>query len=300
MAKPDFRKGVFVSYSHVDRRWVDRLRVHLAPYIGEEKVEVWDDKMISPGSNWAKEIEKALARARVAVLLVSPTFLASPFITSVELPAIIRRATEDLTIMWIPILASGYEATPLRDIQAAYDPSRSLASLSKPKQEEALAAVAKRIAAAMDVNVVANALRLIDAFEPEVSAFVAGKPEPSKPVRHALYAEQISDRIDLVDPNGSRKFITAEDLVRLDRDAQKLIRAYERTMKELFERWTELKPKRIAKDPDICREAREESDFVRMELCSELNGLLGFIESMDMYLQDHYVHVRYICSQSSS
>jgi hypothetical protein len=68
-------------------------------------------------------------------------------------------------------------------------------------------------------------------------------------------------------------------------------------MKELFERWTELKPKRIAQDPGTRREARQESDDVRRELCGELNGLLGFIESMGMSLQDHYSHVRYVCSQ---
>ena len=64
-------------------------------------------------------------------------------------------------------------------------------------------------------------------------------------------------------------------------------------------RWTELKPKRIAQDLETRREAREESNEVREELCGELNGLLGFIESMGMYLQDHYAHVRYICSQQS-
>jgi hypothetical protein len=62
---------------------------------------------------------------------------------------------------------------------------------------------------------------------------------------------------------------------------------------------TELKPKRVAQDPETRREAREESDGVRRELCQELNGLLGFIESMGMSLQDHYAHVRYLCSQQS-
>ena len=32
----------------------------------------------------------------------------------------------------------------------------------------------------------------------------------------------------------------------------------------------------------------------------ELNGLLGFIESMGMSLQDHYAHARYICSQPAA
>ena len=96
---------------------------------------------------------------------------------------------------------------------------------------------------------------------------------------------------------GARELITAKDLESLDADAKKLIRAYERTMKDLFERWTELKPKRVAQDAETRREARELSDDVRRELCQELNGLLGFIESMGMSLQDHYAHARYICTQ---
>lgn len=68
-------------------------------------------------------------------------------------------------------------------------------------------------------------------------------------------------------------------------------------MKELFDRWTELKVKRVAQDPDTRAEAIEQSDLVRRQLCEELTDLLGFIESMGMSLQDHYQHVRYICRQ---
>jgi hypothetical protein len=236
----------------------------------------------------------------VAVLLVSPEFLASDYVAQTELPVIVRRAGTDLTVLWIPVRASAFEVTPLKNYQAAHDPSRPLATLSRPKQDEALVAISKRIAAAVDVNVVANALKIIDDFEPQVQAFVAGAPEPEKPIVHSRRTEQVKGSINLVQPGQSRQLITAEDLENLDPNAQKLVRAYERTMKELFERWTELKPKRHAQDPETRREAREESDEVRNELCVELNALLGFFESMGMSLRDHYSHVRYICSQQSA
>lgn len=153
-----------------------------------------------------------------------------------------------------------------------------------------------QIAAAVDINAVGNAFRIIDDFGPQVKAFVAGSPEPEVAVVHSWRAEQVETSIRLIEPGGARELITATDRERLDADAQKLIRAYERTMKDLFERWTELKPKRVAQDPETRREARELSDEVRRELCQELNGLLGFIESMGMSLQDHYAHVRHICT----
>lgn len=300
MKKTSFRSGIFVSYSHSDRDWLERLRTHLAPYSRGEAFDLWDDTRIPAGSDWAVKIDQALARARVAVMLVTPDFLASDFVARVELPAILRRAGNDLTIIWIPIRPSAFEATPLKDFQAAHDPHHPLAAMPKARQDEALVAIAKRIASAADINAVGNAFRIIDDFEPQVKAFVAGSPEPEAPVVHSWRAEQVEESIRLVEPGGTRQLITARDLERLDANAQKLIRAYERTMKELFERWTELKSKRIAQDPETRREAREASDEVRHELCRELNGLLSFIESMGLSLQDHYVHVRFICSQQSA
>jgi internalin A len=119
MEQKGFRSGIFVSYSHTDRDWLDRLRTHLAPYAQDERLDVWDDRKINPGSNWAAEIDKALDDARVAVLLVSPEFLASSFIAHVELQEILRRARGELTVVWIPIRASAYEVTPLKEFQAA-------------------------------------------------------------------------------------------------------------------------------------------------------------------------------------
>jgi hypothetical protein len=299
MGNVSFRSGVFISYSHADRKWLERLEKHLKPYVHGEKLDVWDDTKITAGSNWAPEIERAMANARVAVLLVSPDFLASDYVTKVEFPEILRRAGTDLTIVWIPIRASAFDVTPLKNFQAAHDPAHPLATLRASEQDKALVAISKKIAGAVDINAVANALRIIDDFEPQVKAFVAGTPEPERPVRHSWRAEQVESSIRLVEPCGTTELVTAHDLESLDTNAQKLIRAYERTMKELFDRWTELKPKRYAQDPDTRREARDESDEVRRDLCAELNALLRFIESMGKSLQDHYMHVRYVCSQPS-
>ena len=298
METKTFRSGIFVSYSHADIKWLDRLRKFLAPYDKNEALILWDDTKIRSGSNWEDEISRALGSARVAVLLVSSDFLASEYITKRELPEILRRSTvANFVLIWIPIRASLWESTPLRPVEAAWDPHRPLDSLPKPKQEQALLQISKQIVGAADINALGNVFQIIDNFEPQVRAFISGSPEPEGEPQHGLSAKQAKTTIELVEPGEKHVLITAQQLSELSEGDQQLIRAYEQNMKTLFERWTELKSKRIAENPAVRREARKSSEKVKRELCQELNGLLRFIESMGMSLRDHYQNVRFLCSK---
>jgi hypothetical protein len=126
------REGVFISYSNEDRAWLDRLKTMLAPFTRRKKISVWDDTWIKPGNDWREEIERALASAKVAVLLVSPDYLASDFIAEHELPLLLRRAAEKdgLIIIWVAVRHAAYRETPLWNYQAVNDPGRPLNSLS--------------------------------------------------------------------------------------------------------------------------------------------------------------------------
>lgn len=142
------REHVFISYSHEDRDWLEKFQTHLKPYTRNASVTVWDDTQIKGGARWRHEIEFALRAAKVAVLLVSPDFLASDFIAEQELPPLLEAAeSEGLTILWIPLSHSAYRETKIGDYQAApgCDPDQPLSSLSEPEQDRIFVAVCEEI-----------------------------------------------------------------------------------------------------------------------------------------------------------
>ena len=140
------RREIFVSYSRHDVSWLERLRLHLMPMIERDRLEIWHDGMIQPGDRWLTELHEAVARARVAVLLVSPDYLASPFIAREELAPLLRAAeTEGLRIFWVPVRASVADKTELGTMQAAQPPDKPLAGLRGAAVDRALASIARAI-----------------------------------------------------------------------------------------------------------------------------------------------------------
>jgi hypothetical protein len=60
------RTKVFVSYSHEDALWLNRLKVHMQPLIRGGLVDFWDDTKIQAGMDWRAAIREAIGSARVA------------------------------------------------------------------------------------------------------------------------------------------------------------------------------------------------------------------------------------------
>jgi len=98
---------------------------------------LWVDTRLRAGDRWRKEIEKALGRATVAILMVSADFLASDFITNNELPPLLKSA-EERGVRILPLIVKPCRFArdaSLRHFQAINDPKNSLALLPQGEQE---------------------------------------------------------------------------------------------------------------------------------------------------------------------
>ena len=141
------RTQVFVSYSHADSEHLLRLKVHLRPFERQSQVDLWSDARIKAGQKWRTEIETALERAAVAVLLISADFLASDFIAENEIPPLLHAAQEEgvkiLPVVLKPCTFSTVDA--LAQFQAVNDPSLPLISLNEAERESIWVKLAQTI-----------------------------------------------------------------------------------------------------------------------------------------------------------
>lgn len=106
---------LFVSYSHRNRVWMERLGVFLNGFQYDDRLtnrglqylHAWHDTELTVGNPWDGEIRQELDEMDIFVPLVSPDFFASWYIQKVELPrAVDRHAAGEILV--VPIMI--YEA----------------------------------------------------------------------------------------------------------------------------------------------------------------------------------------------
>ena len=141
------RPKVFISYSHKDEDWKDRLVAHLRVLEQEGALDVWDDRRIAAGADWRPEIEETIQQATVAILIISKDFLTSRFIREEELTRILaRRSRQELRV--IPVIAEpcAWQAVEvLQGLQARPKDGRALSAGSEHQIDTDLSDLALEI-----------------------------------------------------------------------------------------------------------------------------------------------------------
>ncbi|HEV7505554.1 MAG TPA: pentapeptide repeat-containing protein [Thermoanaerobaculia bacterium] len=143
--------SVFLSYSHKDERWKDRLKTHL----GVLELDAWDDHRIEGGADWFEEIQDAMVRASVAVLLISEHFLTSKFILGEEVPLLLqRRREEGLPVIPVIVRSCAWDQVKwLQGIQGRPKDGKALFSFEGDRRNQELTKIAKEILGLLDRKV---------------------------------------------------------------------------------------------------------------------------------------------------
>ena len=108
----------FISYAHRDgeiaTKFWDEFSEMLLPSAKYEYV-FWQDKNILPGENWHTEIQNTLSCCSMGILLVSPAFLGSKYISEHELPALMNR--QDALLIPVMLKRVSFERHNLKGLK---------------------------------------------------------------------------------------------------------------------------------------------------------------------------------------
>jgi hypothetical protein len=180
---------IFISYSHKDVVWKDRVATFMQcmKQHGQLDYATWDDGDISPSEDWGTLIEKAIKRAKVAILLISPDFLCSKFISEVEVKWLLKqREKGELAIVPVIVRPCPWEVVDwLAPIQLHPSDGTALSSCAEHQIEEHLKQLSLETS------------RLVAITASDVEA----------PAEAEMEAQTVPDEFEFLEEEGVRDFV---------------------------------------------------------------------------------------------
>ncbi|MFY9609729.1 MAG: toll/interleukin-1 receptor domain-containing protein [Blastocatellia bacterium] len=99
---------VFISYSHRDRKHLEKLRIHLAGLARDARVHFWWDGELEVGKAWEPQILEAMRSADLVLLLLTANFVASDYAIEKEL-RLARERERRGEIDLVPIFVDSFD-----------------------------------------------------------------------------------------------------------------------------------------------------------------------------------------------
>lgn len=148
------------------------------------------------------------------------------------------------------------------------------------------------------LSAASSAVGLFEKIADQIERFITKQPEPSVPREHRMMIEGRGDRIVATEHGNEVWTITGADLEKLPTEQLQHITVFEKSMQNHYSVWASVYPQLATLDSPI-QKARVEQQLgqVVKDMKNDLEGILGFIESCGMYLDDHYMHIRHLVSQ---
>jgi TIR domain/inactive STAND len=136
---------LFISYSHRDKDWCEKLMGHLSGLERASLIERWFDGNIRPGDDWNGSISAELENADIIVLLVSPSYMSSVF-CGLEVERAMERSDAGQAKV-VPVLLEFYNLSgcAFEKLQVFPPPDKPIRSKEWESPDQALSQVSKMI-----------------------------------------------------------------------------------------------------------------------------------------------------------
>ena len=148
------------------------------------------------------------------------------------------------------------------------------------------------------ISAAAAGVGLIDKIADQLERFLTDKPDPAVPEEHRLRIEGSDSEIVARSHGQVVQRIAAEDLERLPEQQLRHITVLEKSMENHYALWVAVYPQRNASpDPVVNAKVEQQLKGIVSDMADDLNGILSFLESCGLYLDDHYLHIRHLVTR---
>jgi hypothetical protein len=132
------RDLVYISYRHRDREWHTQLRQVLDADARLRKL-IWDDTKIPSGSDFQRQIDDHVARARIMIMLASDDYF-GPKCGAAECeikPALEAQRKGEMLILWLPVRPMSIASSPVAHLMAASGAGAAPLATRSPEARDA-------------------------------------------------------------------------------------------------------------------------------------------------------------------
>ncbi len=109
--------NIFISYSHGDKIFLDKLCVHLKPLERKYTINIWHSGKIEPGAESDKEIKNNLNQANIILLLASAQAIASNDFYDILQKSLKLSNNSKIPVMGVLLSPFDWENTALKESQ---------------------------------------------------------------------------------------------------------------------------------------------------------------------------------------
>ena len=135
---------VFFSYAHEDEKLRDELAKQLKLLKRQGLITDWNDRDITGGREWKKDIDEHLNSSDIILLLVSPDFINSDYCYDIEMKrALERHESGEARVIPIILRRADWHTAPFGKLHALPRDGKPVTSWSN--QDEAFYDVARGI-----------------------------------------------------------------------------------------------------------------------------------------------------------